>query len=70
MITHDIIQRGSIVQFKSDWEDEPTPSNTSIVGRVAKDRSWADVTTPYGTKRVPNPDIHLKLVKEALVVNL
>jgi hypothetical protein len=68
MITHDKIQAGSIVQFQMDWGKEPTPSNTSIVIRVAKDRSWADVKTPFGTKRVPDPEKYLKLVKEPLVV--
>lgn len=68
MITHTKIQKGSIVQFKMNWGEEPTPANTSIVLRVAKDRSWADVKTPYGSKRVPNPDENLKLVTEPLNV--
>jgi hypothetical protein len=70
MITHTKIQKGSIVQFKMDWDKEPTPANTSIVLRVAKDRSWADVKTPYGNKRVPNPDQNLKLVTEPLVIRI
>jgi len=62
------IERGSIVQFKLDWGKEPTPANTSIVTRVAKDRSWADVITPFGHKRVKNPDANLKLIDEPLTV--
>lgn len=68
MITHTHIQKNSIVQFKMDWDNEPTPNNTSIVTRVAKDRSWADVHTPFGNKRVPNPDENLKLITQPLVV--
>lgn len=62
--------KGAIVQFKMDWGKEPTPSNTSIVTRVAKDKSWADVVTPYGRKRVPNPLENLKVVTEPLVVRI
>lgn len=68
MITHGKIQRGSIVQFRADWGKEPTPVNTSIVIRVAKDRSWADVKTPFGSKRVSYPDESLKLITEPLTV--
>lgn len=70
MITHDKIKRGSIVQFRVDWDKEPTPANTSIVERVAKDRTWADVHTPFGNKRIPFPDRNLKLITEPLVVHL
>lgn len=70
MITHDRIQKGSIVQFKMDWGKEPTPSNTAIVIRVAKDRSWADVKTPYGSKRIHDPDKNLRLIIEPLVVHI
>lgn len=70
MITHTKVQKGSIVQFKMDWGKTPTPTNTSIVTRVAKDRNWADVTTPFGKKRVPNPDVNLKLVREPLEVRI
>jgi hypothetical protein len=62
--------RGAIVQFKMDWENEPTPGNTSIVTRVAKDKSWADVQTPYGKKRVPNPLEYLKIITEPLIVHI
>lgn len=68
MITHTKIQKNSIVQFRMDWNNEPTPRNTSIVSRVAKDRSWADVCTPFGNKRVKNPDENLKLITQPLVV--
>jgi len=68
MITHDRIQKGSIVQFKTDWGKEPTPSNIAIVTRVAKDRSWADVWTPYGRKRVPDPYKNLKLVTKPVAL--
>lgn len=70
MITHDKIQKGSIVQFKMDWDKEPTPNNTSIISRIAKDRSWADVITPYGRKRVTEPDKNLKLITIPLLVRL
>lgn len=70
MINHTQIQKGSIVQFEMDWEKEPTSINTSIVLRIAGDRSWADVITPYGSKRVSNPDKNLKLITEPLVVNI
>jgi hypothetical protein len=60
--------RGAIVQFKMDWDKEPTPANTSIITRVAKDKSWADVTTPFGKKRVPNPIENLKIITEPLNV--
>ena len=62
------MKRGDIVQFKSDWGYEPTPGNTSIIKRVAKDSSWADVITPYGGKRVPEPGKHLKIITEPLIV--
>ena len=64
------MKRGYIVQFKCDWDKEPTPGNTSIIKRVAKDGEWVDVATPYGTKRVPEPEKHLKVITEPLVVNL
>jgi hypothetical protein len=70
MITPEQIQKGSIVQFKMHWSEEPTPMNTAVVLRIAKDRSWADVKTPYGSKRVPNPDENLKLVTKPLVVHV
>jgi hypothetical protein len=62
------LTKGSIVQFKMDWDKQPTPANTSIVTRVAKDSSWADVVTPFGKKRVPNPTENLNIVTEPLVV--
>lgn len=60
--------KGAIVQFRMNWGEEPTPGNTSIVTRVAKDKSWADVETPFGKKRVPNPLENLKIITEPLVV--
>jgi len=62
------MKRGDIVQFRCDWDEEPTPGNTSIIRRVAKDGSWADVKTPYGSKRVPHPGTHLKIITRPLVV--
>lgn len=70
VIPHDKIQKGSVVQFKMHWGQEPTPANTAIVIRVAKDRSWADVKTIYGNKRVPDPDKNLKLIIEPLIVRI
>lgn len=64
----DQMEKGAIVQFKMNWEEEPTPSNTSIVTRVAKDKSWADVETPFGKKRVPDPVENLKVITQPLVV--
>jgi len=64
------IEKGATVQFRSDWGKTPTPGNTSIVTRVAKNKSWADVVTPYGRKRVPNPSEHLKVITEPLVVQI
>lgn len=68
MITHEQIQKGSVVQFRSDWGQAPTPGNTSLVTRVAKNRIWADVNTPFGNKRIPYPDRNLKLITDPLVV--
>jgi len=62
------MKRGDIVQFKCNWGSEPTPGNTSIIRRVGA--NWADVKTPYGTKRVPDPEKHLKVVTEPLTVYL
>lgn len=62
------IERGAIVQFRVDWENEPTLANTGIVKRVAKDKSWADVSTLFGKKRVKNPSENLKVITEPLVV--
>ena len=62
------MKRGDIVQFVSDWGQEPTPGNTSIIKRVAKSGEWADVVTPYGSKRVTNFEKYLKVIKEPLVV--
>lgn len=70
MIGHTLIQKGSIVQFRMDWDKEPTPNNTSIVSRVAKDRSWADVNNSFGRKRVPEPDKNLKLITIPLLVRI
>ena len=64
------LKRGAIVQFKMDWGQEPTPENTSIVNRVAKDGSWADVITPFGRKRVPNPKENLKIITTPLVIHI
>ena len=64
------IAKGAIVQFKADWGKTPTPDNTAIVTRTAKDKSWADVETPFGKKRVPNPTQYLKVITEPLVVYL
>jgi hypothetical protein len=61
------IERGSIVQFRMNWGEEPTPSNTALVSRVAKDHSWCDVITPFGRKRVPLKD-NLKVITEPLTV--
>ena len=62
------MKRGDIVQFKCDWDKEPTPGNTSIVRRVAKNGEWVDVITPYGSKRVTDPNKHLMTVVQPLVV--
>ena len=48
------MKRGDLVQFPADWGKTPTPGNTSLVTRVARDGSWVDLVTPYGRKRVPN----------------
>ncbi len=60
------MKRGDIVQFKSDWDSEPMPGNTSIISRVGK--GWADVITPYGRKRIPEPEKHLKIITQPLIV--
>jgi len=62
------IKRGAMVQFKADWENEPTLANTGIIKRVAKDKSWADVSTLFGNKRVKKPSENLKVITEPLVV--
>lgn len=59
---------GAIVQFKTNWGETPTLFNTAMITRVAKDKSWVDVTTIYGAKRVPNPLENLKIITEPLVV--
>ena len=60
------MEKGNIVQFRCDWGSEPTPGNTSIISRVGK--GWVDVITPYGRKRVPEPEKHLKVITGALTV--
>jgi hypothetical protein len=62
-----LIERGTIIQFRADWGEVPTPRNTALVSRVAKDRSWCDVITPFGRKRVPIKD-NLKVITEPLTV--
>ena len=62
------LECGAIVQFRMDWDETPTPDNTAIVTRVAKDKSWADVQTPFGGKRVPNPLENLKIIIVPLTV--
>ncbi|MBD8037124.1 hypothetical protein H9635_10235 [Solibacillus sp. A46] len=64
------LKKGAIVQFRVDWNSEPTPANTSTVNRVAKDKSWVDVNTPFGSKRVRNPLENLKIITDPMVVHI
>lgn len=61
------IKKDAIVQFRENWNEKPTQNNIAIVKRVAKDKSWADVETPFGKKRVMEPYLNLKVVTVPLI---
>ena len=64
----DELKKGAVVQFSANWGEEPTMFNTAQVTRMARDRSWADVSSVWGNKRVPNPDRYMRVVTDPIVI--
>lgn len=51
-----MIQKGDLVLFSA--------GGVGKIKRMSKDRSWADVDCGGWSKRVPDPDKHLRLYSE------
>ncbi|NEX77389.1 hypothetical protein G4Z05_00545 [Bacillus thermocopriae] len=56
------VKKGDIIMFISDLGEFPTQLNTARVTRVAKDKSWVDISSIWGRKRVPNTDYNFKVI--------
>lgn len=47
------LKKGDLIKFSD--------GSPGLIIRMAKDRSWADIDCGSWSKRVPEPDKHLKL---------
>lgn len=57
------VQKGDRIMFRSNFGEKPSVMNTAIVTRAAKDRSWVDVESVWGRKRVPVLDDNFRVIK-------
>lgn len=56
------VKKGDVIMFQANFEEAPNKINTARVTRVAKDKSWVDVFSFFGSKRIPNLGDNFKVV--------
>lgn len=61
------LKKGVDVIFKANYGEVPDKFNTARVVRVAKDKSWIDVTSFWGRKRVPNNGDNFKVLNVEII---
>jgi hypothetical protein len=60
------LKKGVKIHFHkmiSDYE-QPYWANTATVERVAKDKSWIDISSFWGRKRIPVTDDNFRIINQ------